>query len=90
MSGAGVGGQAVLVAFMGARARRARGATPTGPGGCRDGGATRAPTTRFKSWWVSAVADVAFFLPPGLSRTAQPGRMLIANRQPNRSREFVW
>jgi len=90
VSGAGVGGQAVLVAFMGARVRRARGASPTGPGCCRDGGATREPTTRCKSWWVSAVFCVAFFLRPGLSRTAQPGRMLIANRQPNRARACVW
>ena len=90
MSGAGGGGQAALVAFMGARARRARGASSTGRGGCSGDGQARASTKRSESWRVTAVADVAFVLPPGLRRTYQPGRMLISDRQPTRSRACAW
>jgi len=75
VSGTSVGGHAALVAFISTRGRRARGASPTGRGGCRGGGPTRASTTRSNSWWVTAVANVAFVLPPGLSRGAQPGQI---------------
>jgi len=89
VSGAGVGGHAVLAAFIGTRGRRTRGASPTGRGGCKGGGPIRASTTRSNSWWVTAVADVVFVLPPGMSRTAQPRRMLISDGQPNRSRKCI-
>ena len=90
MSGAGVDGKAALVEFMGARARRARVSFPTGRGSCSGGGLTRASTTRSELWQVTAVADIAFDLLPGLSRTAQSGRMLIRDRQPTRSRACAW
>jgi len=90
VSGAGVGGHAAIVAFIRTRGRRARSASFTGRGGCRGGGPTRASTTRSNSWWVTAVANVAFVLPPGLSGRAQREQMLIGDGTPTRLRESVW
>jgi len=69
----GVGGHAVLVALLSTRGRRARGASPTGRGGCRGCGPTRASTTRSNSWWVTAVANVAFVPPHGIEPESQTG-----------------